>query len=441
MTRTRRILLIALALLGATAAPAGAQSYDTQLFSLLDDPSVTAISVRTVSLRASGSIDVRYGPDPASGCAAHAGCAYSGRLDFLPGGSAQIALTTLVKHGRRSLQAALLFDPSGTGDGLTYADVRRAQGGECTDAVTSGAASAIGRTLILALGDALGQTRCAAPLPADLTALLPHLRVAVAQLALGRHFELSASRHFSAHGFAGAITSTLTLTVVGIAKPFALTPSASGSGNRLRAVSVALRLTSSSGALTLHLRGATNPAVCAVLDSCGLGGTETLTSRPAASLGSLTAIGARSRPRRDFLTALGIATDGNPAGIRVTGTVLWHDGGTVTADVTQGTRCRDTAPMGDNLLFLTRVNGRIGVYAPLLSIGRTRCPGPMFTGYGTGLIGTIAPQPLGRRDVNVALRPFGSLDDDGYTVTQRGGLDLRLHRGRVTDRMIVSQLF
>ena len=436
----RRGLLATLALLALSAAPAGAQTIDPSLFSTLDDPTVTPLTLTSIPMQVTGSIDVSFGPDITSGCAAHLGCAYSGRLSFSPGGTAQLTLTTYAARHRRRVEAELDFGALG-GGGLTYADVRRSGGGECADAVSGGYLSAPvrGTSFTFSLADGLSQTRCAAPLASDLAGLLPRFVLTRADLRPGRRLDLHVAHSFAAHGFSGTVVSTISLTV-GRASTVSLTGSGSPAGHKVRAVSVKLSLGGAAGSVALAVHGVSDTAVCSILDSCGLSGTETLSSHPVDSSGTLTAYGPVSRPRRDFLAALGLARGGNPHGISVIGSVVWHDLGSVSVNVRQAGICRDTAPLGDSLLIIIGTGRGLGVVAPDLG-GHARCPGPVLGGLTTGSFGTVPAERSRGGDVTLALRPFGSLDDDGYTVTQHGSLTLRLHRGRVTDRVITSQLF
>lgn len=434
----RRILLSTVALLAFMTASAGAQSVPPFVFTLLGDPTLSLTGMRDVPLHLTGAITITFGPDAASGCAAHAGCAYSGRIVLSPGSRAVLQLTTFVSRGRVRTEGDIVFGAGGATTALTYADVRRAAGGECSDVAQADALFGHARhgTYTFTLADAFSPTRCAAPLPADVARLLPSLRLS-GHPAPGRRLDLRATHTFSDHGFTGTVRSTLVLTVG--ARGSTTPPSPSAGAPKVRAVSAAVRLTASPGFIRLSVAGSRDPQVCALLDSCGLVGTVVLDPRIGSASGRLTALGPVRRPRLDFLTALGLARGGDPRGIQVIGSVALAQAGTVSAAVRQGgTGCADSAPLGDGLLVLGGTGGRLGVFSPYLPPGRTRCPGPQLATFTNGLAGIVPPQRTQAGAVTVVLRPFGSLGDDGYTLTQHGRLTLRLHRGPISDRVVVN---
>jgi hypothetical protein len=438
----RRALLGAVGLVLAIAAPAGAQIFDPLLLTPFGDPGTRLVSLTTAAVRSSGAITVVFGPDAASGCAAQAGCAYHGRITLSPASGGDISILHFSRGGRSSAQALLgLGRPGdavfGTAAPATFTDVQRGAGDECADAtgapVMTMTGGPHGGSYTFSFADALGATRCAGPLPSDLAAALPRFTISTSDLSKGRRFDLRQARSFASHGFAGTVTSTLVLTVSATRPQVPLATPSPSHVRHLRVVSVALRVTGSLGDVTLGVRGSATPGVCALLDTCGLAGTMTLRSRPTTSAGALSAFGPPSRPQRDFLTALGLARGGRAKGISVLGDVQWSDGGTVISTLRQGAPCTDTASLGGGLIILGATADGLSAYSPFLPFGRTRCPGPVVA---SGLLGTA--KGVGRHKLTVTLRPYTSVGDDGYTMSQHGSLTLTLHRGPVTSRLIAN---
>jgi hypothetical protein len=433
----RRALLVAVGLLAFVIPSAGAQSVPPFVFTLLGDPTLSLTEVRNVPLHVTGAITITFSPDTASGCGAHAACAYAGRVTVSLGQRPRLELTTYRSRGRMRTDGDIISGAGGSA-ALTYADVRRVAGGECSDVAQDDGliGHPRGGAFTFSIADAVSPTRCAAPLPADVARLLPSLRLS-GHPAPGRHFDLRATHTFSAHGFTGTVRSTLVVTV---GAGGSTTPSSPSAGApKVRAVSTSVRVTASPGTVRLSVAGSRDPHVCALLDSCGLAGTVVLDPRIRSASGRLTALGPVRRPRLDYLTALGLAHGGNPHGIQVTGVVALSQTGTVTSAMRQGgLTCADTAPIGTGLLVLGGTGGRLGVFSPFLPPGRTRCPGPQLATFTNGLAGIVPRQRTRDGAVTVVLAPFGTPGDDGYTLSQHGRLTLRLHRGPISDRVVVN---
>jgi hypothetical protein len=190
------------------------------------------------------------------------------------------------------MRATLLLITPESGP-VTSARVQRSgpggQGRTCADGQgfplfgNTGSAVARGGALtirVLAPGGTLLQTRCAGPLDGDLASVSPAVTVPLATALRGRmSLDLSGTRAFAVHGFAGTITSTL---VLNLGMPSRQSSSSSSSfppgvkPQRLRIVTERLSLVRVQGGLSAAVSGTADPIVCRLLDTCGLSGTLTL---------------------------------------------------------------------------------------------------------------------------------------------------------------------
>lgn len=404
----------------------------------------------------SGELGVRFHADPASGCAALAACGYRGAITWNPGGGGTLEVDKYRQRRRVHVLAILSLGAHQPGNGsLTAAIVHRFTGrvrvATCADEVAASSyieAAQHGAEVTFTLVDELSATRCAGPLPSDLTAVSPTATVATSALARGNlRLDFRTQRSFAGHGFAGTLTSTVVVTVgrpqgqnAGPGSPLSLPT------ERLRIVTEPLRLTELAGSLTASVTGTRNADVCVLLDSCGLVGTLNITPKVSALQGELTAIGPASRPYRDFLTALGLTRTGRRRGIEVGGELDWADTGTVSAALHQTAACSDSAPVGAGDVELT-VGGRRVRFTytagggALFGTGetmRTRCPGPMLLQANPLAFGSIARSQLAKRAFTVRLVGGGNAEDQGYDTSLAGALTLRLRRGRPRQSIVTG---
>jgi hypothetical protein len=441
----RRALLAAICVSLAVPAAAGAQFTST---SFTGPASAIPISTESLSARAAGEVSIAFHPDPASGCAALSGCAYSGTIAWNPEGGGTLALFKYRQRHRVHVDAELLLGENGQGT-LTASSVQRAGGGQCGDelyGLTALEATEHGPNETFTLNGELSATRCAGPLPSDLGAIAPSITIATRRLEAGNvRLDFRTQRSFATHGFTGTLTSTLVVTVgrTQISSPATPPTLPQVPLERMRIVTEQLHLEHLAGSLSVRVAGTTNPQVCGLLDACGLVGTLTMTPKPVGSNGSILAIGPASRPYRDFLAALGLSDAGRSAGISVFGELQWADHGTVTASLHQSRACSDTAPLGPGLVSLGLTRHRVVAgYLPfgIPSFGstetyRTRCPGPAVQVADSLAVGTVPRRRLKQRKFTIQLHGGGTLQDEGYDITPGGTLTLELRRGRISQQV------
>ncbi len=438
-------VLIALLLL-ACAGSAGAQEISSLGITFGNVPAnAKHVIDRDVALGVSGVITVSFHADATSDCARLANCAYHGTLIWNPGGGGGVIESSYTVRGRRHTDRALIFGPTNSPiSAVTYADVTRDAGAgapkECVDEQPSGLGADGRRTgsgYIFSLSQLITPTRCAGPLPSDLRSALPAILLP-AVLHPGLHITANGTKAFAAHGFAGTVTSSLLITVGATQTQPLITPGERLRSHRFRLVTVPIVGVRAAGALTARVNGSTNTAVCVLLDSCGVVGTLTVAPAPGVPHGFLTAQAPVSRPLRDVLTALGLATGGRAQGIGVLGTVSWPERGTVTAALDQSSDCRDTAPLDTGTAILVADGGRTSAeYVPggLEAPGpRTRCPGPMLWQAG-GITGSFAQRILGHRTFSIDFSPHSAATDDGYDAQNSGHIRLTFRRGKPSVRI------
>jgi hypothetical protein len=451
----RRLAL--LATLGLFAiAPAAARADQNPLQGILlgTGPGEQHAVTRSIWGQVSGQVVVTFSP-AASGCAALDACGYSGTEISRPGAQADVQVTTYVRRHRPGADFELSFTDFSNPNVLTYTGVHSAQGGTCVDETQDvGGASASGTPghVRITLAMPGTSTRCAGPLPSDLLAAMPTLTISPRQLLRGPTvLDFHSVRTFTAHGFTGTVTSTVVVRLGRARAQSQLLPPGlpRPPEQRTREVTLPLSLTSARGALVAGFTGSSDTNVCLLLDSCGIVGTVTMTPSPAigTAQGSLFATGPAKRPLRDFLTAMGLASGGRPAGIQAFGIIVWDDRGAASARLTQnGQHCADTAPLGYGFAVVGIARARvIALYAPgydYLGLGnpsvRTRCPGPTMTNPAQ-IQGAAPLSVMHRRSFTIALSPAqSSAEDDGYIVALHGQVWLTFTRGPVTQRIVTT---
>ncbi len=430
--------------LAALAGPAQAQTeVGVQLFG--GPAGARLVSEASISARMQGDLVVTFRGDAAAGCAAQGLCSYSGTIVVHPH-DGQLGIVTYRRHGRIG---HLVFVSLGSPENgyATSARVKRsvsgAPAGTCADAqnsLLSGQSSAPNHggmvTLrLLAPAGSLLQTRCAGPLDGDLSSASPVATIPLARLLRGRIvLDLSGSRTFASHGFAGTIDSTVTMK---LGKPRKQSGNASFppgiKTHRVRTVIEQLSLVRVRGGLTATAQGTSNPIVCGLLDSCGLSESLSLGGGVRDASAQVIASGPASRPYGDFLAALGLSRSGRARGIGVFGSVAWV--GRVRASTSQaGSVCTDTAATGGVGVPLGLGSGSGG----FTSSWRTRCPGPSLGNAQPLLAGSLDRAALGRRQFTIEVGGKGMSSDDGYVIVAHGRLSLVLRRGRIIQQVTVQ---
>lgn len=401
-----------------------------------------------IPITATGELSINFHGDRAAGCEQWGLCAYRGRIALPPARGGSVLVSKFSRHGRTSYRADLVLGTGFNDAGFASHTSRVVSGsvvGLCADEqnypIFVSSKSQAGRfTLRLLQPDAQDiTTRCAGPLEEDVSRASPRATVPVESLLRGGgQIRLAGTRLFSGHGFAGTVSSTIVLRLgaarrqKGIGRGFRKGTKTA----RIRSITERLRLVRSSGGLTFALQGSANATVCQLLDSCGLHGQISLTPVPTHASAELSASGLASRPRRDLLTALGLARDGNPKGILIVGSVTWKDRGLLTEKVAQSGTCTDSVGLQTGFVSMYPAGSALDTtYVP--STLRTRCPGPMLDSDLASLAGaTLTRHRLSRPRFTIELRPGHSLADDGYLVHPSGQLSLTLKRtARTTERV------
>ena len=439
------LTVLALVALVAGSVAQAQTSVGVQLFGVPAAGKV--LSQTSIPIYVQGDLVVSFHGDPAGGCAASGLCAYSGTVVVRPG-TGDISVLTYLQRGRIHHLVSVALGLGQTTRYTTSARVQRSVPGElavtCADASAApfgeGASSVTaGRSVTIGVLDASGSllaTRCAGPTDADLAGSAPAATIPLARLLHGRTvLDLSGTRTFATHGFAGTLTSTLTMQL-GRPQPQpgngGLPP---GAKTQLtRTVIEHLSLVQVRGQLSAAVAATGNPIVCGLLDSCGASGTLTLDNTPHQVSAEVIAAAPASRPYRDFLTALGLSRSGRARGIAVTMIVGWR--ADVLATVSQaGQTCTDAAPTGGVSLAF---GAGVGRFAAVVGPWRTRCPGPALGSPTPLLTGAFNSSELARRQFTLTARATGSVADDGYLTIPRGSLSIVLRRGTVTQQVVAQ---
>jgi hypothetical protein len=408
------------------------------------------VSETDLPLCARGRLTVTFAGDPSAGCAAHGLCGYAGTETWTPQGVGDLAVSTVEQRGRRSSNATMFVGDPGnpvlsavqrsraTGTSTACSDNSQGEGGFFSVPVSAG-------RVTIGLGHAeepLFGTRCAGPLDADVAAALPSRTVSSSQILHGHAtIDLTASKRFVSHGLSGTVQSTIVFVLGrphrssgsgGSSPPPGVTPS--------RLTEVTYRVTHVGGSAIAAVRSSAVTAVCGPFDACGLRGV--IDVAPGTTSGSsvyLTATASLHRPEHDLLTALGVASDGNPSGIGVQGAGEASVHGEVAADLTQGSACRDQTGLRHIEIELRKRADRLQVsVSPGASQAadplRTRCPGPELGSHKL----TSASIPLSvlrHPSFTVALHG-GSFGDGPYRVTTRSTLTITLRRAGVKTQIV-----
>lgn len=433
-----------LALVGVVAG-AQAQGVNSGGFVLFGIPGVKTVSEINIPVTVDGELTVAFHGDAGTGCAAAGLCGYSGTIVARPGSGA-LSVTTYRRRGRVGHLVELAFAPVLTGY-TTAALVQRSspggQGGTCEDAQTASFGTAPTQPVhgnsvtvtLLGAGGSLLATRCAGPLDSDLQSAVPTATMPLRTLERGGvTVDLSGTRPFAAHGYAGTITSSVVLKLGKPQKSPSQTSFPPGVKTaQIRTVTEKLSVDRMDGDLRAAVSGTADPIVCRLLDTCGLSGTLGLAPAVREVSAEAIAMGPASRPYDDFLTALGLRSGPRPRGIAAVLFVVW--GGQVTANLTQsGGSCSDTAPDGGIAvdLSVSAANGKLAGVAASSDSWRTRCPGPSFENAGSPFTASASPGALSRARIKIEVHPGAPFGDDGYVVSPSGSLSVVLRRGRIS---------
>ncbi|MFZ1996233.1 MAG: hypothetical protein WAU75_19135 [Solirubrobacteraceae bacterium] len=402
----------------------------------------------------SGLLTVQFHGDGAAGCARWGLCGYSGTVTWRPppSGSVQIDVT----GGRHPTTSAALLPTTTFGPapaaGVTTADVQLAGGGpsapavRCVDAAVTGAVTGFpahhGLVLVSLrqVEPALLVTRCAGPRDPDVIPQLPAPVLSLPALERGqRTISFAVSSTLLSHGLIGSISSTLSLHLGRPHRATSSNRSPGRGGTRVRELEVEYRA-AITGSVAEYIRGATNPLVCGPLGACGLTGTITLAPRVRDIKVHVIAQERATKPARNLLAAVGLAP-GPSRGVAAFGAGAWAVGGSVRAELMQGSeRCDDAAPLGFGTLLVGSTRGGLGlVYGLGTSSGAspsvTDCPGPLpFT--TVPALGTVPLSVLRGRTTRVTLGRGSSTSDDGYDIRFVPHLTVTLTRVKARTRIV-----
>ncbi|HEX3979432.1 MAG TPA: hypothetical protein VHW96_24380 [Solirubrobacteraceae bacterium] len=408
--------------------------------------------VTSIPVRITGLLSVQFHGDPAAGCARWGLCGYSGTVSWQPPPAASLQIVRTL--GRHPHVEILLFPTLSGGPqvdgGTTTASVAPAgtpasgPASRCVDATPAGQGALFavrhGHVTVSLARESAGLlvTRCAGPRDADVLPYLPSPTVPVATLERGdTEISLAVSHPLDAHGFAGSITSTIVLHLGRPGRPRTEKNTASrGETKPGREIDVTYRATLD-GSVVEEIRGAADPLECGPVGACGLTGTTTLAPHVESARATLIVDARTTTPRQEMLAAAGLGP-GSPGGVTGTGVVSWRGGGSVLADLSQGSeRCRDTAPFGGGGLLITTGHGqwRARVFPGGLLETSTRCAGPILSA-GTIASNAAPLSSLDRRITRIALTSGSATQDDGYRVRIVPYLTLTLTRLRVRTKTI-----
>jgi hypothetical protein len=383
-----------------------------------------------------GDLIVHFHGDRATGCAARELCGYSGTIIWTPAQPATLdVMGTTTRDGTSySVDLGIAQDSSDTnGGGTTDASTTNAGGSSCADAGYTGSDLPFtvwrgrARMTLTAASPSLLQTRCAGPLDGDLASVLPSVTVPLSRLTRGRtQILLERDRSFAANGFAGTVSSTLSISLgrPGRWEVQRVTPVP------LHTLTLAYRATLA-GRLTAAVSGDADEGLCGPLGACGASGTESL-APTAVGQAQFVAQARAKHPYAQLRQALrtGVA----PRGVQIYGYLSWPGGGRITANLHSSSgNCTDHAGLGGAQAFADLGGNRmsvrfsIGAYTEAL---RTRCPGP-FAPQGSFATGH-APDSILRRPTAIIPLTSGTVfRDDGYTGRLTSTLTITLSHRRI----------
>jgi hypothetical protein len=435
----RRLALIPVLILAASAvASAAAQGGSEQI--TVGFPSGNLVAEWIVPVHVTGTVVVTFHGDQHAGCSKLGVCGYSGQVAWQPSGRGQLFIASFRTRRAGHVDANLAVGQSGPVQ--TVAHVLRNTAGHtaaCGDVVNPQGTISLPVTrgkLRLALfrpGTSQLATRCAGPTDGDVAVAAPAATIALsAILKGGAQASLAGRRPFSAHGFAGTVTSTIRLAF-GAARRLGGGSPRLPKGFRykkMRTVEEQL-IVHSAGQFTVDVRGSGFTGACQALDSCGASGTITIHPSTRGVTGDFYAAADARRPLADFMAALGRRRGGNPRRIAVYGSIDWT-GGLVVERIRQQSSCVDRQPLGGSAMAMMPahrvVTGTFGAFGTV----RTSCPGPFVGRDGRLARASFRIADLAAGRASVVLRPLPSIQDDGYSASIHGHLTLSIRPGRIT---------
>jgi hypothetical protein len=389
-----------------------------------------------VSARITGDLIVHFHGDPATGCAARGLCGYSGTIIWTPAQPATLSVMgTKTRDGTSySVDLGIAQDSIvGNGGGTTDASTTNAGGSNCADAAYTGSdlpfrvSRGRARVTLTDAFPSLLQTRCAGPLDADVASALPSASLPLSTLTQGQtQIPLKRDRSFAANGFAGTVSSTLSIS---LGRPgrwqrqrFKAEP--------LHTLTLAYHATLA-GDLTASVIGDADEGLCGPLGACGARGTESLAPETVGHAQFVAQAGAK-HPYAQLLQALrtGVA----PRGVQLYGYLTWPGGGRITANLRSASgTCTDRTGLGGADAFADVRRRRISFQ---FSIGedtdgfRTRCPGP-FAPQNSFATGDAPVSILRRPTAIIRLTGTPAFRDDGYTSRLTSTLTITLSHRRI----------
>jgi hypothetical protein len=397
--------------------------------------------------RLTGRLVVAFHGARTAGCALHGMCGYSGTEIWTPAPRAAIDVDVLKTN--RAPEEFVDFDDiavSGNEGGVTAENTEQtlpslagmdASGLSCADADDTGGDTPVPvrhervefNLAQPGLSSLIG-TRCAGPLTSDVASAFPTRTVPLTSIMRGDiTIDLSGRHPFASHGFAGTVDSTLALRLGRPGRPQVTKFTESVTHQRRVVVHYHAVMR---GALEETITGDSEPALCGPLGSCGLEGTQTVSTVQPSSA-EIWASSSKRLPNRDYLVALGLRSGRRVKGIAVHGQVSWSRSATLSAlMIDAGTTCADSAPIGDEAADLQmarhKISGQlyVGLYGTYQV--RTRCPGPLTSTYA--LASGRATWSSGHLLV-LPLTTSTAFTDDGYRGRVVSHLILTLSRPRV----------
>jgi hypothetical protein len=424
-----------------------------------------AIGSLTIPARVEGSVQVEFTPSAATGCSGP--CDVTGSLSWEPIGDAQLEVGPSGPLRRSRLDGLLVFFGGlGQKGPTTTSHVIRTRpdgsNGVCSDARSSDllvldfsaqSESHLEARLVRGKPDDadIFRTRCGGPLESDLLAALPSASLDRPTLLKGRTtVDLSGTRPFAAHGFAGTVRSSLVLhlgtprhepPVTGLATPQRL-PS-----HALRTVTATYAVERIAGSVDTAFGSVGERSVCEPLDVCGASGSIRL--EPLVSAGNATFVAygsARRRSERDLRTALGLVPGRRPRGVTALGTAEWtRDAGRAVESFTDGfgNACQDSVQLASG--FMSFWVGPRRVFAGYgrtpdagLDPFRTRCPGPALIDVSEDhplAAGNVPRAAFRKRRVVITLDRGRAFESQPYRGETRSALTVVLRRLRVREQV------
>ncbi len=297
----------------------------------------------------------------------------------------------------------------------------------------------------------LFRSRCGGPIEQDLAPALPTVTLDRAQLTKGSStVDLSGTRPFAAHGFAGTVRSTVRLklgqpreesAVHGVALP--RRPPAAAP----RTVIATYAVEQVSGSIVTSFSGETEPSLCEPLDACGAAGSVRLSPAVSSGRATLVAYGPAARfSGRDLRAALGLRPGSLAHGISTSGVADWtRDAGTVSETFTGlgEAACTDTVPLGGGFVTFSVGSHRVSAsYGRSSGAGpdllRTHCPGPSIldaAGSRSLATGGVSRRAFGKRRVVITLSRGRQFEAKPYAGETRPALTIVLRRVRVRETL------